>query len=80
LLYRQAILALSEGKVNKANEYIEKYKSIGKENSWSADSIATNLALIYTEADILDSAEFYYQKRSLYSLIIQEESMALHIS
>jgi len=62
LLYRQAILALSEGDKDEANGYIDKYISIQKENSVSESQIAANLAVIYSEANILDKAEEYYDK------------------
>jgi TolB-like protein/Tfp pilus assembly protein PilF len=62
IIYRQAILSLTRGETKTANAYIEKYKSLGKENSWSEATKATNLARIFTEANILDSAEFYYQQ------------------
>jgi tetratricopeptide (TPR) repeat protein len=62
IIYRQAVLALSEGKTKDANDYIEKYESIIKENSASEAAIATNLGAIYSEAQILDKAEEYYRK------------------
>jgi len=62
LIYRQAILALSEGKVKAANEYIEKYKYILRDNSASEAAITSNLAGIYSEAGILDKAEEYYRE------------------
>jgi tetratricopeptide (TPR) repeat protein len=62
LIYRQAILALSEGDKDEANRYIDKYISIQKENSASEAKILTNLAGIYSEAGILDDAENYYRQ------------------
>jgi tetratricopeptide (TPR) repeat protein len=62
LIYRQAILSLSKGDTVTANRYIEKYKSILKDNSISGADIITNLALMYSEADIPDKAEEYYRK------------------
>jgi tetratricopeptide (TPR) repeat protein len=62
LIYRQAILALSESNAKDAYEYIEKYKSIRKENSASELAIATSLASIYNEEGILDKAEEYYRE------------------
>jgi len=61
IIARQAVLALTEGKIKEANDYIEKYKSIGKENSISESVISTNLANIYSEAD-LDKAEEYFRQ------------------
>jgi tetratricopeptide (TPR) repeat protein len=62
LIQRQTILALTRGKNNDADEYIEKYKSLNlnKETSAFEVEIATNLAGIYSEANILDKAEEYY--------------------
>ena len=62
LIYRQAVLALSEGKAKDANDYIEKYKSISKDKSASDATISSSLAAIYIEADSLDEAEAYYRK------------------
>jgi tetratricopeptide (TPR) repeat protein len=73
LLYRQAILALSEGKAKEAIDIIEKYKSIRKENSASEADIATSMGLIYSEADILDRAEDYYRQ----ALSLESENLAL---
>jgi tetratricopeptide (TPR) repeat protein len=62
LIYRQAILALTEGDKDEANRYIDKYISVRKENSASAAQIATNLAFIYSDAGILDKAELSYRE------------------
>jgi len=62
IIYRQAILALFEGKSETANDYIEKYKSLLKENSATEATITSSLASIYTEAEILDKAEEYYRQ------------------
>jgi tetratricopeptide (TPR) repeat protein len=62
IIYRQAILALFEGKSETANDYIEKYKSVLKENSATEATITSSLASIYTEAEILDKAEEYYRQ------------------
>jgi tetratricopeptide (TPR) repeat protein len=59
IIQRQATLSLTFRKENAANEYIEKYKSIRKNNGASEAEIATNLAGIYSEANILDKAEEY---------------------
>jgi tetratricopeptide (TPR) repeat protein len=61
LLYNQAVLALSEGKTKDANDYIEKYISIQKENSVSEAIIMDGVAGIYSEAGILDKAEEHYR-------------------
>jgi tetratricopeptide (TPR) repeat protein len=62
LIYRQAILALSEEKTKDANDYIEKYKSILKENPVSEEGSTTGVTGIYTDAGILDTAEGYYRQ------------------
>ena len=62
IIYRQAVLALTEGNTTKANAYIEKYKSLRKESSASDAAIAVNLAGIYSDADLLDNAEEYYRQ------------------
>jgi tetratricopeptide (TPR) repeat protein len=76
LCYRQAVLALSEGDVRKGNEYIEKFISLSKgspesvseiasvtsENFSSEAAILTNIAKIYSEANILDNGEKYYRQ------------------
>ncbi len=62
ILRNQAILSLSEGDTVAANQYIEKYISIRKDNSNPEANIVTGLAIIYSEAEILDKAEEYYRK------------------
>jgi tetratricopeptide (TPR) repeat protein len=62
IIYRQAILALSEGKSETANDYIEKYKSVQKENSATEATITSSLAGIHTEAKFPDKAEEYYRE------------------
>lgn len=57
LLYRQAILALSEGKTKEADMYLAKYKAIREEKSASEAAILTGIASIYKESGILDKAE-----------------------
>ena len=62
LTYRQAVLALSEGKKKEAGYYLEKFISILKESSASDASIKQDLAYIYNEGGILDKAENYYRE------------------
>jgi tetratricopeptide (TPR) repeat protein len=62
IIYRQAILALSEGETKDANKYIEKYITIRKETSVPEASIMNNIAGIYSEAGILEKAEEYYRQ------------------
>jgi tetratricopeptide (TPR) repeat protein len=61
LIYRQAVLALSEGNTKAAQVFIEEYISIQKENSKSEAAIKTSIAKIYNEANILDKAEEYFR-------------------
>jgi len=62
LLSRQAILSFTLGDTSTANQYIDKYVSILKNNSTPETSIVSMLAGIYSEANILDKAEEYYKK------------------
>jgi TolB-like protein/Tfp pilus assembly protein PilF len=62
IMRRQAILELSEGKGKAAGEYIERVKSILKENAASEAYITESLAFIYDEAGLPDKAEDYYRK------------------
>jgi len=62
IIYRQAILSLTEGDEVLANQYIEKLISVGKENSWSDARITTTFAGIYMDAGFPDKAEEYYRK------------------
>jgi tetratricopeptide (TPR) repeat protein len=62
LLWKQAVLSLSEGDTIETNRYIEKYRFIGKGESWREAEIANTLAWIYEEAGILDRAEKYYRQ------------------
>jgi AraC-like DNA-binding protein/tetratricopeptide (TPR) repeat protein len=62
LLFRQAVLALTEGDTIAAIRYIEKYESIRKDQSWSKVRITTSLAGIYYQAGIIDKAEEYYRQ------------------
>jgi tetratricopeptide (TPR) repeat protein len=62
LIYRQAILSLTERDTMAANDYIKKYISLLKERSSSDATISKGLAAIYSEAGILDRAEEYYRQ------------------
>jgi len=62
LIYRQAILSFTVGDMLAANEYIKKYISLRKERSASEATISTNLAGIYSEANLADKAEEYYRQ------------------
>ena len=65
ILYRQAILAFTEGKIKDANEYIEKYQSVRKDRSATEAAIKNSIATIYSESGILDKAEEYFRKALL---------------
>jgi TolB-like protein len=65
LIYRQAVLSLTEGYTISANRYIEKYILLNRENLIPENQITTNLAGIYTEAGLLDKAEEYFRKALL---------------
>jgi tetratricopeptide (TPR) repeat protein len=62
IIYRQTVLALTEGDTKAANEYIDKYISIRKDKSASEAAIADGLANIYSQTDIPEKAEQYYRK------------------
>jgi tetratricopeptide (TPR) repeat protein/AraC-like DNA-binding protein len=62
LIYRQAVLSLTEGDTTASNRYIEKYSTIQKNNAVSEADIATSLAEMYSEADLQGIAEGYYRK------------------
>ncbi len=62
LIFRQAILALTEGDTIAATQYIEKYESVRKDQSWSEVRLTTSLAEIYNQAGIMDKAEECYRQ------------------
>jgi tetratricopeptide (TPR) repeat protein len=62
LIYSQAVLSLTKENNTAADEYIDKYISVRKENSDPEASIMTGLAGIYSSAGIMDKAEEYYRK------------------
>ena len=62
LLYRQAVLSFTEGDTAGALRYIEKLRSVLKENSVSEAGIITYIAMIYSEAKFPDKAEDYYRQ------------------
>ena len=72
LIYRQAVLALSERKMKDADHYIEKCMSVLKENSIPEANIMDGVAGIYSDADILPKAEEYYRK----ALSIEPENLS----
>ena len=62
LFYRQSVLSLNEGDTILANEFIEKYISICRDQSWTEADIKTSLANIYTEVNNLIKAEEYFRQ------------------
>jgi tetratricopeptide (TPR) repeat protein len=62
LIKFQSALSLTKKDSTSANQYIEKFKSILKENSFSDADIAKGLADIYFLAEIPDKAEKYYRQ------------------
>lgn len=62
ILHNQAILSLSDGDTVAANQFIEKFISLHKDNSTPEAFIVTYLAYIYSDSEILDKAEEYYRK------------------
>jgi tetratricopeptide (TPR) repeat protein len=70
IIRRQAILSLSERDTIAAGRYIEKWKTIRRENSWTEGEIEDGLASIYNEARNNKKAEEYYRKA--YSLETQK--------
>ncbi len=57
LISRHTILALSQGDTKEANKYIEKYKSVCKDQSWTDVEVAIDLAYFYDQAGMFDKAE-----------------------
>jgi len=62
ILYRQAILELSEGDTIRAGDYIQKYRSTFMINNKSRPEFTYNLARIHEEAGLLREAEKYYRQ------------------
>jgi tetratricopeptide (TPR) repeat protein len=65
LIYRQAILSLTEGDDKDANRFIEKYRYICKENLWTEADIVTDLAKLYSDAGIPEKGEKYFRQALL---------------
>ena len=62
LIWRQAILSLSEKDTVSANRYIEKFFAFHKSDSWSEASIAHRRGDIYDEAGYYKRAEAFFRK------------------
>jgi AraC-like DNA-binding protein/TolB-like protein len=61
LIYRQAVLSLTEGDTSASNRYIEDYRFVLKNNAVSEADITTNLAEMYSETDFQKNAETCYR-------------------
>jgi tetratricopeptide (TPR) repeat protein len=61
IIRRQAILALVRGRTKQADEYLERFESIGRNLGASEASIQSELGYIYKEAGKLGEAEEYYR-------------------
>jgi tetratricopeptide (TPR) repeat protein len=70
LLYRQAILYVTEGDSSDSKRYIERYVSVLRENAVSEANIMSGLAGIYSDVGNKDKAEHYYRK----TLALQPEN------
>ena len=63
IIQLQAICALSQRDIERANEFISKYKSIRKNKSlWTESRILSSVGTIYEGANLLDKAEFNYRQ------------------
>ena len=62
IIMRQTILALSSGKKDAADRYIEKFKSLRELQGASSINTLNALGNIYWQADILNEAEEYFRE------------------
>ncbi len=62
LLFWQAVLSLSKREITTAGQYIDRYITVLKERSLTEASIMSDVANIYSEAEISDKADEYYRK------------------
>ena len=62
LLYRQAILALSQGDTAETDGFLRKYISVRKAAGASPAAINTSIASIYAESELPEKAEEYYRQ------------------
>jgi tetratricopeptide (TPR) repeat protein/TolB-like protein len=61
MIWQKTMLSLTEGDTVTANNYLEKYKTLRKEKSWSEAGIAYSIGEVYKEAGYLDKAEEYHR-------------------
>lgn len=57
IIQHQATCALTQGDIEKANEFIEQYKSINNNRNWAEARIFSGIGSIYTEAGLIEKAE-----------------------
>jgi tetratricopeptide (TPR) repeat protein len=62
LIWRQARLALSKGKVDRSNELIKRFEYLCKRSNISESIIQKYLGYLYEQVDSLDKAEQYYRQ------------------
>ena len=62
MIYRHAVLELSEKDTITANRYIERFKVVMKENSLSDADIAREIAYMYVDANFMNKAEEYFRE------------------
>jgi tetratricopeptide (TPR) repeat protein len=62
LIYRQTVLALTEGDTITANKYMEKLISFWRDNSTSEAGILSGLGGLYSDSNIPNKADEYYRK------------------
>ncbi|MCJ7446828.1 MAG: tetratricopeptide repeat protein [Bacteroidales bacterium] len=62
IIWRKAILFLTERDTLIANKYIDQYVSIYRHNLWSESALARNLGLAYSQVAMYDKAEEYFRR------------------
>lgn len=62
IISRQAILAMAQGKTKQAEEYLEKFETIMKDQGASETFIETRLGWIYEDAGMIDKAGEHFRK------------------
>jgi tetratricopeptide (TPR) repeat protein len=61
MIWQKTLLSLTEGDTVTANDFIEKFKTLRRERSWSEAGIAYSIGEIYKEAGLMDKAEEYHR-------------------
>lgn len=70
ITFWQAVCILSRGDTVKANNYLNKIKSIGENEGWSESEILQTLAGVYDQAKLFNEAEKLYRR----ALILDPEN------